>query len=147
MPTELHEATGSRIREVGREYGTTTGRPRRCGWLDLVSVKYTAMISGATAIAVMLFDVLAGLPSLKVCVGYKHGGKLLTHYPSDINVLGAVEPVYQEVPGFSEDIRDCRSAADLPASALAYIRLIEEVVGVPVRIISVGPRRDQTLVR
>lgn len=147
MPTELHDETGERIRKVGREYGTTTGRPRRCGWLDLVSVKYTAMISGVTGIAVMLFDVLAGLEKLKICTGYRHKGKLLTSFPADSVVLEEVEPVYQEVAGFSEQIENAKTYAELPANAKAYIKLIEDYVGVPVSIVSVGPRRDQTLVK
>ena len=147
MPTELHDETGQRIRDVGREYGTTTGRPRRCGWLDLVSVKYTAMISGATGLGLMLFDVLAGLPKLKVCTAYTHKGKTLNGYPADSSVLAEVEPVYEEVEGFGEDIRDCRRYADLPAAAKAYVEKIEAFVGVPVSIVSVGPARDQTLVR
>ncbi len=147
MPTELHDDTGRRIREVGREFGTTTGRPRRCGWLDLVSVKYTAKISGVTAIAVMLFDVLAGLDTLKVCTGYRHNGKELSSFPADAVVLAEVEPVYRNLPGFSEEIAQAKSFADLPAAAKAYIQFIEDYVGVPVKIVSVGPRRDQTLVR
>ncbi|MEX2212553.1 MAG: adenylosuccinate synthase [Phycisphaeraceae bacterium] len=147
MPTELHDETGSRIREVGREYGTTTGRPRRCGWLDLVSVKYTAMISGATGIGLMLLDVLAGLSTLKVCTAYKHKGAVLKGFPADATVLAEVEPVYEDVKGFGEDIRECRQYADLPAEAKAYVERIEKYVGVPVRIVSVGPARDQTLVR
>ncbi len=148
MPTELFDETGQRIREVGREYGTTTGRPRRCGWLDLMSVKYTAMISGVTAIGLMLFDVLAGLDKLKVCVGYRgKNGQTLKYFPAEASTLAEVEPVYHEVPGFSESIRDCRRFDDLPKSARDYVKLIEEFVGVPVRIISVGPSRDQTLVR
>ncbi len=146
MPTELHDATGQRIREVGREYGTTTGRPRRCGWQDLVAVKYSAMTSGATAIGLMLLDVLSGLPTLKICVAYKYKGKLLTAFPSDAQVLAEVEPVYEEVPGFGANVTECRSFVDLPKEAQNYIKRIEEYVGVPVRIVSVGPRRDQTLV-
>ena len=148
MPTELFDDIGQRIRDVGREYGTTTGRPRRCGWLDLMSVKYTAMISGVTAIGLMLFDVLAGLDKLKVCVGYRgKGGQTLRHFPAEATALADVDPVYQEVAGFSESIRDCRRFEDLPSSARDYVKLIEDFVGVPVRIISVGPSRDQTLVR
>ncbi len=147
MPTELNDATGQRIRDVGREYGTTTGRPRRCGWLDLVSVKYTARLSGVTAIAVMLFDVLAGMETLKVCTGYRHKGALLAGFPADSVVLDEVEPVYKELPGFSEQIVTAKSFADLPANAKGYIQFIEDFVGVPVKIVSVGPRRDQTLVR
>ena len=147
MPTELLDATGARIREIGREYGTTTGRPRRCGWLDLVAVKYSAMISGATSIGVMLLDVLSGLPALKICVGYKHNGRLLTSFPADAQVLAEVEPVYEEIAGFMQPTTECRRVSELPPEAIAYILRIEEHVGVPVRMISVGPRRDQTIFR
>ncbi len=145
MPTELNDAIGQRIREVGREYGTTTGRPRRCGWQDLVAVKYSAMTSGATSIGLMLLDVLSGLPTLKICVGYKYKGKLLTAFPGDAQVLAEVEPVYEEVPGFGANVTECRKWSDLPKEAQAYIKFIEKYVGVPVKIVSVGPRRDQTL--
>ncbi len=147
MPTELKDATGDRIRERGREYGTTTGRPRRCGWLDLVAVKYSAMLSGATGIGLMLLDVLSGFQTLKVCTGYSYKGTPLANFPADAAVLEQVEPIYEELPGFTEPIDGCRSFNDLPEAAQQYVRRIEAYVGVPVRIISVGPRRDQTLVR
>lgn len=147
MPTELEDATGERIRERGREFGTTTGRPRRCGWLDLVAVKYSAMLSGATGIGLMLLDVLAGFETLKVCTGYRYKGTPLANFPGDAAVLDAVEPIYEELPGFTEAIDGCRSFADLPEAAQEYVKRIEAYVGVPVRVISVGPRRDQTLVR
>lgn len=147
MPTEQDNEIGERIRQRGREYGTTTGRPRRCGWLDLVAVKYTAMISGATGIALMLFDVLAGFDKLKVCTGYRHDGKTLRGFPASAAVLAEVEPVYEELDGFSEEIAACRSFGELPGAAQGYVKFIEEHVGVPVRIISVGPSREQTLVR
>jgi adenylosuccinate synthase len=147
MPTELHDATGDRIREVGKEYGTTTGRPRRVGWLDLVALKYTAQLSGATGIALMLMDVLAGMPELKLCTGYKHNGKMLENFPADAAVLDTLEPVYEAVPGFGESVEECRHFDDLPDNARAYVRRIEEFVGVPVVLVSVGPRRDQTVLR
>jgi len=147
MPTELKDAVGDRIREQGREYGTTTGRPRRCGWLDLVAVKYSAKLSGATGISLMLLDVLAGLEELKICVGYKHDGQILVNFPADADVLEALEPIYETMEGFAGSIDDCRRFEDLPPQAQAYVKRIETYVGVPVRVISVGPRRDQTLVR
>jgi len=147
MPTELFDETGDRIREVGREYGTTTGRPRRVGWLDLVALKYTAMISGATGIALMLLDVLAGLDELKLCTAYQHEGKTLKNFPANPDVLNAVEPVYESLPGFGEAVQDCRRFEDLPDNAKAYIRRIESFIGVPVVLVSVGPRRSQTIVR
>jgi adenylosuccinate synthase len=147
MPTELKDATGDRIREVGREFGTTTGRPRRIGWLDLVALKYTATISGATGIALMLMDVLAELPELKLCTAYKHNGKTLANFPADAGVLDSLEPVYETVPGFGRPIDNCRGFDDLPDNARAYIKKIEKHVGVPVVLVSVGPRRDQTVLR
>jgi len=147
FPTELHNEIGDRIREVGREYGTTTGRPRRCGWLDLMAVKYSAQISGATCLGVMLLDVLAGHETLNICVGYKHNGKTLPTFPADAQTLAEVEPILEQVPGFSEDVTECRSFSELPEEARNYITCIEKHVGVPVKIISVGPRRDQTLLK
>ena len=147
MPTELNDATGERIREVGREYGTTTGRPRRCGWLDLVGLGYAAKLNGVTSLSVMLLDVLAGLETLQVCVGYRYKGKMLDAFPAQPEVLGAVEPVYEQLPGFTEPIEDCRSFDKLPPEAQAYVRMIEDHTAVPVRMISVGPGRDQTIVR
>jgi adenylosuccinate synthase len=147
MPTELLDADGERLRERGHEYGTTTGRPRRCGWIDIVAVKYTSQISGATAISLMLCDVLAGFEKLKICTGYKYKGELLPGFPADSAILAEVEPVYEELDGFAEEIDEAKSYDELPANAKAYVQRIEELVGVPVRIVSVGPRRDQTLVR
>jgi adenylosuccinate synthase len=112
-----------------------------------VAVKYSAMLSGATGIGVMLLDVLAGFETLKVCTGYRYKGTPLANFPGDAAVLDAVEPIYEELPGFTEAIDGCRSFADLPEAAQEYVKRIEAYVGVPVRVISVGPRRDQTLVR
>lgn len=147
MPTELDDAVGERIRKQGREYGTTTGRARRCGWLDLVALRYTARISGATGLALMLLDVLAGLEELKVCVAYRYRGEELADFPADADVLEELEPVYETLAGFSESVSECRQMTELPAAAQAYIRRIERAVGVPVVMASVGPRRDQTVLR
>jgi adenylosuccinate synthase len=147
MPTELFDATGARIREVGREYGTTTGRPRRCGWLDLVAVRYSAAINGATHLAIMLLDVLAGLDRLQVCTGYILDGQAMDWMPADADDLARVELVYQFLPGWKQPLDQCRRFEDLPAEARNYVEVIERAVGVPVAIISVGPRRDQTIVR
>lgn len=146
MPTELNDATGERIREVGREYGTTTGRPRRCGWIDLVALRYTARVSGATALCVMLLDVLADLPELKLCVGYQVGGELIENFPACSDDLAKIEPVYETLPGFAGPVDGCRSIAELPDNARAYLDFIAAYLDVPVVLASVGPKRDQTAV-
>ena len=147
MPTELHDETGQRIREAGNEYGTTTGRPRRCGWLDLVALRYSVRLAGVTGIGLMLVDVLAGVGELKVCTGYRYRGQTLTEFPADSEVLAEVEPVLESVPGFEGPIQDCRALDELPEGAKRYVERIEEFVGAPVVMLSVGPRRDQTIVR
>jgi len=147
LPTEQAGDVGGHLRERGREYGTTTGRPRRCGWLDLVAVRHTARLCGATELAVMLLDVLAGLDTLKVCVGYRHAGRTIDTFPASAALLGAVEPVYETLPGFGEDLAGCRRWADLPPAARDYLAFVEHVVGVPVAHASVGPEREQTLER
>ncbi len=147
LPTEQDNAVGRHLRERGREYGTTTGRPRRCGWLDLVAVRHAVRLSGATEIAVMLLDVLAGLDSLKVCTAYRHAGQTFDTFPARSAVLEALEPVYETLPGFSADVSAARRWDDLPAEARDYVALIERAVGVPVSLVSVGPDRAQTLAR
>lgn len=147
MPTQLDDATGDKIREVGREYGTTTGRPRRCGWLDLVALKYTATVSGATGLSIMLLDVLAGLPELKVCTAYELDGKTVTNFPADIGDLSRVKPVYETLSGFPEDVTECRSYDNLPGAARAYLKFIEDFLGVPIVMVSVGPKRSQSIFR
>ncbi len=147
FPTELNDEIGNGIRERGHEYGTTTGRPRRCGWLDLALVKYSARLSGTTHLAVMLLDVLSGLPQLQVCVGYEYRGKWLDKFPAHAPVLDEARPIYDEVDGFSEDIRGCRDFNDLPLAAQNYLKKIEAFVGVPVWLISVGPDRSETIIK
>lgn len=151
MPTELLDETGDRIRERGREYGTTTGRPRRCGWLDLVSVRYAVMINGATEAALMLFDVLAGFEEIRVCTAYEveRGGKTERterFLPDAVDLEGA-RPVYESLPGFGEEISAARRWEDLPGNAQRYVEFVERALGVPVTIVSVGPGREQTLRR
>jgi adenylosuccinate synthase len=145
LPTEQINEIGNRIRERGREYGTTTGRPRRVGWLDLVAVRYSAMLNGVTSLAVMLLDVLSGVDELNVCIGYTLDGRQTDRFPADAEELNHARPVYRTVRGFSEDVTAARSRSDLPAGARAYIDLIEDVVGTPVGLISVGPDRVQTI--
>ncbi|MCC7388841.1 MAG: adenylosuccinate synthase [Phycisphaerales bacterium] len=146
MPTEQVNEIGNRIRERGREYGTTTGRPRRCGWLDLVATRYSVMINGVTEVAVMLFDVLTGFEDLQVCTAYNFEGSRTDRFLPDAVDLGQATPVYETLPGFAEEITGARRWQDLPANARGYIEFIERFLGVPVSIISVGPGREQTLV-
>lgn len=144
--TELLNETGERIRQRGREFGTTTGRPRRVGWLDLVAVRYSAMINGVSGVSVMLLDVLSGLDELRVCTGYRVDGVTTDRFVPDAEVLSRAEPVYETLRGWAEDIGGCRSRGELPAAARAYVERIERYVGVRAAVISVGPDRAQTIV-
>jgi len=146
FPTELDNPIGDRIRDRGQEYGTTTGRPRRCGWLDLVAVRYSAMLCGVTSLACMLLDVLSGFDELKLCTHYRlEDGTITDRFIPDAERLTGVEPVYETLPGWSEETDATTRRADLPENAQAYLRRIEEIVGVPLEIVSVGPERTQTL--
>lgn len=147
FPTELTDAIGDCIRERGREYGTTTGRPRRVGWFDAVMLRHSARVNGIDHMAVMLLDVLSGLDEIQVCVGYRVGDETLTSFPADLDLLEQVEPVYERFAGWSEEITDCTRFEDLPQAAQDYIAGLERLVGVPVAIVSVGPARAQTIVR
>lgn len=145
FPTELKDAVGDAIRERGREFGTTTGRPRRCGWFDAVATSYAALFSGPSALAILHLDTLSGMEELNICVGYKAGGALLNEFPADAYILDDIEPVYETCPGWSEDISDCRRFADLPPAAQQYVKRICQRVGTPVRWIGVGPAREQVV--
>lgn len=146
MPTELDDAIGERIRERGREYGTTTGRPRRCGWLDLVALRYAAMINGATGLVLTMLDVLSGFDEIKLCVGYRLAdGSETDRFIPDGHALAGATPVYESLPGFDEDITGVRTRAELPANAAKLVAYIEERVGLPAEVISVGPDREQTI--
>ncbi len=159
FPTELLDERGARIRERGHEYGTTTGRPRRCGWLDIPVLRYAARVNGLTGICVGHLDVLAGFDTVCLCTAYQKDGRLLREFPAgDVSLLDGCEPVYEELPGWSD--ADCGPDAgggpdgignvarfeDLPPNARAYVRRIEALAGVPAVMVSIGPRRDQTLV-
>ncbi len=146
FPTELHDETGQRIRDIGREYGTVTGRPRRCGWLDAVATRYGAMISGVDCIAVALLDVLTGLPELSICEAYEIDGERTTDFPSHIDDLAKAKPVYRTLPGWTEDICGVKKLADFPKAAREYLDALAELVERPVEIISVGPDREQTVI-
>jgi adenylosuccinate synthase len=145
-PTELKDAIGDRIRERGREYGTTTGRPRRCGWFDAVAVKYAARINGVSAIALTLLDVLSGFDTVKICVGYSIEGRETAEFTTDVDSLWKAVPIYEELPGWHEDISSAGNFEDLPAAARRYVDRVSQIVGVPVCLVGVGPRRDQTIV-
>lgn len=145
--TELEDEVGEQIRVAGREFGTTTGRPRRCGWLDLVIVNFAARINGMTCMSLMLLDVLSGFEKVKICTGYEYNGEVIKHFPADLNILGKCKPVYIELDGWKEDITTCESYEALPVQAQKYIETIEKEVGIPVKIVSVGPKRSQTIIR
>jgi len=147
FPTELLDQTGSTIRERGREYGTTTGRPRRCGWLDLVAVRYSAMVCGATEIACTLFDVLTGFDELRICTHYRLAdGTVTDRFIPDAKRLEGATPVYSTFKGWTEQVSDLPDRAALPRAARDYLDAVEQHVGVPVSMVSVGPERTQTLV-
>lgn len=146
FPTEQDNEIGQYLRDRGNEYGTVTRRPRRCGWLDVVAVRYTSRLSGVNSISVMLLDVLSGLKELKICTAYRIDGKETSRFPSHVDDLRRVEPVYETVPGWEEEVTGCRSFDSLPANARAYLHRISELVGQPVSMVSVGPERDQTII-
>lgn len=146
FPTELNDELGEKLRQRGCEFGTTTGRPRRCGWLDAVILRYATRVNGLTDLAVTKLDVLDEFPVLKICVGYRYGGKVLTEFPENIGVLAKCVPQYIEMPGWQKDLSDVTEWADLPVEARNYIAKIEELSGVKQSIVAVGPRRSQTIV-
>ncbi|MDA8097738.1 MAG: adenylosuccinate synthase [Desulforudis sp.] len=146
FPTELDGPAGEEIRSKGREFGTTTGRPRRCGWFDAVIGRYAARVNGLDYLAVTKLDVLSGLDTLKICNAYRWRGELLTEFPANVEVLAECEPVYEELPGWSEDITGARRLKDLPKAARRYLERITELVEVPVAMVGVGVRRSQTIV-
>jgi adenylosuccinate synthase len=145
FPTELNNEIGDRIREVGNEYGTTTGRPRRVGWFDSVVVRHARRVSGLTGLSLNSIDVLTGLETVKICAAYKRNGKIIEHFPANLKELSECEPVYEELPGWSEDITGAKSLDDLPENARHYIERITQLTGVPLTIFSVGPDRSQTI--
>ena len=147
FPTELLDDTGSYLRTKGHEFGATTGRPRRCGWLDAVVLRETVRLNGLTDIALTKLDVLQNLPALQICVAYDLDGKRLEYLPQEEGALGRVTPVYEELPGFEDDISECTAFEELPGTVQGYIRRIEELSGVKVSMISVGADRRQTIVR
>lgn len=145
FPTELLDETGDWIREKGHEYGVTTGRSRRCGWLDLVILKTTARVCGLTSLAVTKIDTLAGLDKIKVCTGYKFDGQEIDYFPASLEDLAKCEPVYEEFEGWGTEVADARSYEELPDNAKKYLKRIEEFTGTKIAYVSVGPKRDQTI--
>ena len=144
FPTELLDEVGDRIREIGHEYGTTTGRPRRVGWFDSVVMRHSRRVSGITNLSLNSIDVLSGLDTVKICVAYDLDGQRIDHYPASLEQLKRCKPIYEELPGWSEDITGCRSLDELPENARDYVRRVGELVGVRISTFSVGPDRDQT---
>jgi len=145
LPTEQAAPVGVHLRERGREYGTVTMRPRRCGWFDAVAARYSARLSGVDELAVMLLDVLGGLDELKICTAYEIAGERTTSFPGQIDDLRQAVPVYESLPGWREELADIRRESDLPAAARRYVARIGELLGRPVRVVSVGPDREQTI--
>ncbi len=146
FPTELLDSPGEYLQREGMEYGATTGRPRRCGWFDAVAARYSVRINGMTQLALTKLDILTGLDPVKICVSYRINGRVVSDMPSDTSLLAKARPMYEELPGWREDIREARSLEELPDNARAYVRRLEEHMGVPFCFISVGPQRDQTIV-
>ena len=144
FPSELSDDDGEKLRKVGAEFGATTGRPRRCGWFDAVLVKYSQMINGIDSVAITKLDVLSDFDEIKVCVGYKLNGKILKSFPTDVDRLSAVEPVYKTLPGWKTDISNCLAYKDLPQQTRDYLDFIAKEANIKIDIISVGPKRKQT---
>ncbi|HEU5138750.1 MAG TPA: adenylosuccinate synthase [Bacillales bacterium] len=144
FPSEIHGETGDTIREAGNEYGTTTGRPRRVGWFDSVVVRHARRVSGITDLSLNSLDVLTGIESIKICVAYKYNGKRIKEFPASLNVLADCEPIYEEMPGWNENITGAKSLDDLPDNARHYLERITELTGISLSIFSVGPDRSQT---
>ncbi len=149
FPTELTDETGDRLREVGAEFGATTGRPRRCGWLDIPALRLAVRLSGIEHLALTKLDVLAGLDVIKICVGYRLKGKVLDELPVDPEDIEQIVPIYEELPGWPAETvppgAPARSCADLPAPAQRYLERIRELVGLPYALVSIGPGREETL--
>jgi adenylosuccinate synthase len=147
MPTELQDATGDAIRERGHEYGTTTGRARRCGWFDAVAARLSTRVNGFNSMAITRMDILDNMPRLKICTSYKVNGKKIDNFPASVTMLEKCEPVYEDIAGWEKPTSDVRKFKDLPQNAKRYVERLEELIGCPVSLISVGKHREQTIVR
>lgn len=146
FPTELYDSLGEEIRQKGREFGTTTGRPRRCGWFDAVISRYATRVNGLDYLCITKLDVLTGIPTLKICRGYSYKGREINEFPASLNFLSECEPVYEELPGWKEDLGGARRLDDLPKEARNYLERLSALSGVPVAMVGVGTRREQTIV-
>jgi adenylosuccinate synthase len=146
MPTELFDEMGETLRRVGDEYGATTGRPRRCGWLDLVAVRFSASVNGINGLALTMLDVLSAVEEVKVCVGYELGDERIDDFPMHQTDLHHARPIYESFSGWGVDVTECRSREELPEEARTFVSFVEEEIGAPLRMISVGPERDQAIV-
>jgi adenylosuccinate synthase len=147
FPTELENEIGDYIRDAGNEYGTTTGRPRRCGWFDAVAAAYSVRIGSVDALVLLHLDTLTGLKELRICRAYEVGGRETTFFPANITRLAQARPVYDALPGWDDDITEVTTFAQLPVNARNYVQRIEQMVGKPIEMIGVGPKRSQTIVR
>ncbi|MDA8429199.1 MAG: adenylosuccinate synthase [Geobacteraceae bacterium] len=145
FPTELLDATGEQLRQTGGEFGATTGRPRRCGWFDAMVIRYSVRVNGLTGIALTKLDVLSDFDTIKVCTGYTYQGKALETLPAALEIFESCQPVYEDLPGWKSDITAAKSFEELPENARSYVRRLEELAGCPIVMVSVGPRRDQTI--
>lgn len=146
FPTELHDAIGEEIRQKGHEFGTVTGRSRRIGWLDLAVVRHSARLNSMSGLAITRLDILSGFKTLKVCVGYRLNGETIRYLPCDLELFSKVEPVYEELPGWDEDLTSATSVDQLPKNARGYLEFVERHVETPVAVVSIGPSREQTIV-
>ncbi|MFD3271067.1 adenylosuccinate synthase [Paenibacillus dendritiformis] len=144
FPTELNCETGDFIREAGHEYGTVTGRARRVGWFDSVVVRHARRVSGITGLSLNSLDVLTGLKTVKICTAYKYRDQVIEHYPANLNMLAECEAIYEEMPGWTEDISQCKTMEELPESTRNYVKRVSELTGIPISIFSVGRNREQT---
>lgn len=145
FPTELFDETGKKLRDLGHEYGAVTGRERRCGWIDLVALRYAIAVNGVTHLIMMKSDVLDGFDTIKACVAYRQDGKVTDHFP--YNIEKGIEPVYKELPGWKTDMTKLTSEDQFPNEFRDYIDFLEAELEIPIKIISIGPDRDQTIVR
>lgn len=145
FPTELLDETGEAMRQAGNEFGSTTGRPRRCGWFDAVVLRYAVRVNGLTGVAITKLDVLDDFDSIKICTSYKYNGRLITEIPATLDIFAACEPVYEEMPGWKCSISDVKSFDDLPQNAQKYVKRLEELMGCEIVMVSVGPRRSETI--